>query len=65
MAKNDKAHENEIAQNPKKNDSEAAAAPDSLTEDELLEQFAKVIIDIYFDQLNEKENLQQPTSRSA
>jgi hypothetical protein len=65
MAQNGKAYENEITLKSQEKKNEAAIASNVLSEDEQLELFAELIIDIYFDQLYEKEKLQQPTSRSA
>jgi len=55
MAQNGKAYENEIVANKKVRNSPKDLSSKLLTEDELLEEFAKLIIDIYFDQQHEKE----------
>jgi hypothetical protein len=55
MAKNGKAYVNEIVANKKNQKPPKDLSSNLLTEDELLEQFAKLIIDIYLDQKHEKE----------
>ena len=55
MAKKVKAYVNVIVANKKVKNPPEDLSSNLLTEDELLGQFAKLIIDIYFDQQNEKE----------
>lgn len=55
MAKNGKAYVNEIVANKKVKNTPEDLSSNLLTEDELLGEFAKLIIDIYFDQQYEKE----------
>jgi len=55
MARNGKAYDNEIEANEQKVENTEVLPRNLSTEDELLEEFAKLIIDIYFDQQHEKE----------
>ena len=55
MAQNGKAHESEIVANKKNQKPPKDPSSNLLTEEELLGEFAKLIIDIYFDQQYEKE----------
>jgi hypothetical protein len=57
--------ENKKTTNEKLNKSCLIPYSNSLTEDEQLEQFAKLIIDIYFDQQYENEKNKQCPSSSA
>lgn len=55
MAQNGKAYESEIVANKKIRKPPKDSSSNLLTEEELLGEFAKLIIDIYFDQQYEKE----------
>jgi len=55
MARNGKAYDNEIEANEQKVENTEVLPRNLSTEDELLEEFAKLSIDIYFDQQHEKD----------
>jgi hypothetical protein len=65
MARNGKAYDNKIVANEQKVENTEVLPRNLSTEDELLEEFAKLIIDIYFDQEYEKEKQQQRPASST
>ena len=65
MARNGKAYDNKIVANEQKVENTEVLPRNLSTEDELLEEFAKLIIDIYFDQQYEKEKQQQRPASST
>jgi hypothetical protein len=56
MAQNGKAYVNEATQKDRKNNSEAEATTNFLTEEEQIGQFANLIIDIYLQTEYKYEN---------
>ena len=62
MAQNGKAYVNEATQKDRKKNSEAESTTNFLTEEEQIDQFANLIIDIYLQTEHKYENGKHPNS---